>query len=93
MPLTRSADYPVEAAELMAGFAALAHGHDVHHVLEAALQMAINAFGVLGHGHKMSLDELVEVVEETLPGVLDGVRDKRNRTSQPTDIPVTLGRS
>jgi len=88
MPLTRDANYPVEAASLAQAMASLAVGHSVDTVVNAAIQVAAMTIGGISRDRGLSLDATMGLLAVFVRTMEAQVRTNYDRRPQPTDVKV-----
>lgn len=88
MAITRTSDYPLQNAQLLAQFNACAKGYDVSVVMDAAAHIVVAAINYQTDHQNGSLEEAEASLEEVYQGMLRALRHNWKREPQPGDIPV-----
>ena len=88
MPVTRDAEFPAEAAQLMQAFNRCADGHDMRIVVEASAQMFSASLHNYGAARGFNRETTMALAQDACAMVVKIVADNIDRHPLPSDVKV-----
>lgn len=83
MPITRDADFPVEAAQLVAAFNRCVDGHEMEDVIQAAAMMLSASLHTYARAKKMDRAAAIEFFTDALDRTQANAQDNFDRAGAP----------